>query len=164
MSQKKKHITIVLPDCMTNTPVRVVRGNGCSEIILDITPVDECLMPIESEVVKYALVWKNLGYVKVTLDEIEWLEADGGYTILHLTGCRDITVSFNMAQVRKTLPQNDFIQIHRSYIVNLKHVNGKIGNCLKIGDRLFAIGRKYRDIVMSRFIIIGVRRDKSRFK
>ena len=26
MSQKKKQITIVLPDCMTNTPVRVVRG------------------------------------------------------------------------------------------------------------------------------------------
>lgn len=159
MSQKKRQITIVLPDCMTNTPVRVVRGNECSEIILDITPVDECLMPpIESEVVKYALVWKNLGYVKVALDEIEWLEADGGYTILHLTSCRDITVSFNMAQVRKTLPQNYFIQIHRSYIVNLKHVNGKIGNCLKIGDRLFAIGRKYREIVMSHFVIIGVRR------
>lgn len=159
MSQKKKQITIVLPDCMTNTPVRVVRGNGCSEIILDITPVDEHLRPADPEDVKYALIWRNIGYVKVALDEIEWLEADGGYTILHLTGCRDITVSFNMAQVRKTLPQNDFIQIHRSYIVNLKHVNGKIGNCLKIGDRLFAIGRKYRDIVMSRFIIIGVRRN-----
>ena len=159
MSQKKKQITIVLPDCMTNTPVRVVRGNGCSEIILDITPVDEHLRPADPEDVKYALIWRNIGYVKVALDEIEWLEADGGYTILHLTSCRDITVSFNMAQVRKTLPQNDFIQIHRSYIVNLKHVNGKIGNCLKIGDRLFAIGRKYRDIVMSRFIIIGVRRN-----
>lgn len=164
MSQKKKQITIVLPDCMTNTPVRVVRGNGCSEIIVDIHPVDEHLRPADPEDVKYALIWRNLGYVKVALDEIEWLEADGGYTILHLTGCRDFTVSFNMTQVGKYLPHNDFIQIHRSYIVNLKHVSGKIGNCLKVGDRLLTIGRMYREIVMSRFVIIGVRRDKSRFK
>lgn len=159
MSQKKKQITIVLPDCMTNTPVRVIRGNGCSEIIVDIHPVDEHLRPADPEDVKYALIWRNLGYVKVALDEIEWLEADGGYTILHLTGCRDFTVSSNMTQVGKYLPHNDFIQIHRSYIVNLKHVSGKIGNCLKVGDRLLTIGRKYREIVMSRFVIIGVRRN-----
>lgn len=64
-----------------------------------------------------------------------------------------------MTQVGKILPKNDFIQIHRSYIVNLKHVNGKIGNCLKIGNKLFAIGRKYCEFVMSRFLFIGVRRN-----
>lgn len=163
MSQKKKQITIVLPDCMADIPVRVVRGNECSEIIVDIRPMDECLMPEGREETKYALIWKHLGYVKVALDEIEWLEADRGYTVLHLTDGRDITVSFNMTQVGKALPKDNFIQIHRSYIVNLKHVSGKIGNCLKIGDRLIHIGREYRGTVMSRFLILGVRRKKSRF-
>lgn len=49
MSQKKKQITIVLPSGMADMPVRVVRGNECSEIIVDIRPVDECLMPVEWE-------------------------------------------------------------------------------------------------------------------
>lgn len=161
MSQKKKQITIVLPDCMADMPVRVVRGNECSEIIVDICPVDEYLMSVERAEARYALIWKHLGYVKVALDEIELLEADRGYTILHLTDGRDITVSFNMTQVGKTLPKDDFIQIHRSYIVNLKHVSGKIGNCLKIGDRLIHIGREHRKTVMSRFLILGVRKKKS---
>lgn len=41
MSQKKKQITIVLPDCMADMPVRVVRGNECSEIIVDSFPKGE---------------------------------------------------------------------------------------------------------------------------
>lgn len=163
MSQKKKQITIVLPDCMADVPVRVVRGNECSEIIVDIRPVDEYLMPVEREETKYALVWKHVGFVKVALDEIEWLKADRGYTVLYLTGGRSIIVSFNMSQVGKTLPKNDFIQIHRSYIVNLKHVSGKIGNSLQVGDKLLTIGREYREAVMSHFLILGVRSNKSRF-
>lgn len=77
MSQKKQ-ITIVLPNNMANIPVHVVRSGVCSEIIVDIQAEDEYLKAEEAEEVKYALIWKNLGYVKVMLDEIEWLEADGG--------------------------------------------------------------------------------------
>lgn len=162
MSQKKQ-ITIVLPDCVADMPVRIVRGTECSEIIVDIRSVDENWIQVEREETKYAFVWKHLGYIKVELDEIEWLEADRGYTILHLAGDHNMVVSFNLTQVGKTLPNNDFIQIHRSYIVNLKHVNGKIGNCMKIGDKLLTIGREYRGIVMSHCLILGVRRKKSTF-
>lgn len=128
---------------------------------MDIHPADEYLMPPEQDETKYALVWKHMGYIKVTLPEIAWLEADRGYTILHLTEERNITVSFNMTQVGKMLPKDDFIQIHRSYVVNLRHVSGKIGNCLKVGDKLLSIGREYRPDVMSRFLILGVRRKKA---
>lgn len=160
---QKKQITIILPDCVADMPIHIVRGNECSEIILDIRPMDEHLKPVEQDKVKYALIWKNHGYVKVALEEIEWLEADRGYTIIHLTKERNITVSFNMTQVAKSLPKNDFIQIHRSYIVNLYHVSGKIGNCLKVKDRLLSIGREYRSNVMAHFLVLGVRRKEASF-
>lgn len=159
MSQKKQ-ITIVLPDFVADIPVRILRGN-IEEIIVDIHEEDENMMNFDLHERKFALVWKHLGYAKVDLDEIEWLEADRGYTILHLTANRNLTVSFNLSQVGRALPNNRFVQIHRSYIVNLKHVKGKTGNCMKIGDRLLAIGRGYRGEVMSRFVVLGVRREKS---
>ena len=31
-------------------------------------------------------------------------------------------MSFNLASVRRKLPESDFIRIHRSRIVNLRHV------------------------------------------
>lgn len=157
---QKKQITIVLPDLVADIPVRIVKGNS-DEIIVDIREEDKGIINVERQELRNALVWKHLGYAKVELDEIEWLEADRGYTILHLTGNRNMTVSFNLSQVGRNLPKNSFVQIHRSYIVNLKHVKGKTGNCMKIGDRLLAIGRGYRGEVLSRFVILGVRRDKS---
>lgn len=160
MSQKKKQITIVLPDCMADMPVRVVRGNECSEIIVDIRPVDECLMPVEREEPKYALVWKHLGYVKVALDEIEWLEADRGYTVLHLTGGRSMIISFNLSVIRRELPPDNFVQIHRSYVINLMHIESMMGNCVKVGDRLLNIGREYKAAFIGRFIFLGVRKPK----
>ena len=33
-------------------------------------------------------------------------------------------ISFNLASVRRKLPESDFIRIHRSRIVNLRHVEG----------------------------------------
>lgn len=71
-----------------------------------------------------------------------------------------MTVSFNLAVIKKELPANDFVQIHRSYVVNLEHVDYMAGNSLKVGDRLLSIGRGYREAFLDRVIFLGVRKSK----
>ena len=70
----------------------------------------------------------------MAVDEIQWIEAAGSYSRIHLTGGRSLVISFNFASVRRKLPESDFIRIHRSRIVNLRHVETLVGNSLKIGN------------------------------
>ena len=73
-----------------------------------------------------------------------------------------MTLSFHLAVIEKQLPETDFIRIHRSYLVNLKHVTALVGNSLKIGEQFLVIGREYREQLFDRFVFLGVRRSKKR--
>ena len=95
-------------------------------------------------------------FLKTAVDEIQWIEAAGSYSRIHLTGGRILVISFNLASVRRKLPESDFIRIHRSRIVNLRHVETLVGNRLKIGNELLAIGREYKDALFERVIFLGV--------
>ena len=74
---------------------------------------------------KYVFIWRQNDYLKAAVDEIQWIEAAGSYSRIHLTGGRILVISFNLASVRRKLPESDFIRIHRSRIVNLASVRYK---------------------------------------
>lgn len=158
---KQKHnLVITLPETLADLPIRIIRGSNCEELVLNLLPLDNeteviCAEPPEN---KYAFIWRQNDYAKVALDEIKWVEADRSYSIIHLADKQDITISFNLAVVRKSLPKTNFVQIHRSHIVNLKHINGLVGNCVRIGKTLVPIGREYRNTFLAHFIFLGIRR------
>lgn len=156
--KQKQHLVIILPECMAELPVRIIRSSSDKELILNIrSSEDEESVCIKR---KYAFIWRREDYLKVALDEIKWIEAAGSYCVIHLTRERNMTVSFNLAVIKKELPANDFVQIHRSYVVNLEHVDYMAGNSLKVGDRLLSIGRGYREAFLDRVIFLGVRKSK----
>ena len=59
--------------------------------------------------------------VFVTVDEIEWIEADSYYSCLHVAGKRYL-LRQTIKQLTATLDPKTFIRVHRSAIVNLNHV------------------------------------------
>lgn len=161
--KQKQHLVIILPECMAELPVRIIRGSNIKELILNIRSSDDepvCMENTEHTERKYAFIWRKEDYLKVALDEIKWIEASGSYCVIHLTRKRDMTVSFNLAVIKKELPVSDFVQIHRSYVINLGHVIRMTGNILTVGDRLLTIGREYRESFLNRVIFLGVRRNR----
>lgn len=52
-----------------------------------------------------------------------WIEASRSYCYIHMTDNSNIIITYPMAEVKKELPSDLFIQTHRSYIVNAKSVN-----------------------------------------
>ncbi len=81
------------------------------------------------------------------LEEIVYCEADGSYTVLHLSGNKIITVSKNLKEFANMLPESDFCRIHHSTIVNMAHVikyiKGKGGYVIITGgDHLNVSHRK----------------------
>lgn len=58
----------------------------------------------------------------VLLNEILYVEADRSYCKIFLTQKRSIMISKSMNEIEQLLPENEFIKIHKSHIVNLAFV------------------------------------------
>lgn len=155
--REKQTLVLTLPDNMEDVPVQIMRGSGQKHLVVSLG--QEGLLSSSALEKRYAFIWRQNDYLKVALDDILWIEATGSYSVIHLADGQSMLVSFHLAVMGKRLPQTDFMRIHRSHIVNMKHVVSLAGNSLKVGDRLLAIGREYRKNIQERFIFLGVRRE-----
>jgi DNA-binding LytR/AlgR family response regulator len=58
------------------------------------------------------------------LDQVCYLEANKNNTILHFVTGKTINSGYNLKQFEKILEEeSDFKRIHRSYIININHIN-----------------------------------------
>ena len=62
------------------------------------------------------------GVEYVSLNEIMYLEADRSYCKIFLTLKRSIMISKSMNEIEQLLPENEFVKIHKSHIVNIAFV------------------------------------------
>src|SRR5690606_4557988 len=68
------------------------------------------------------------GYKLVDVDDIIHIEADSNYSIFHLKSAKGhpdgekITVSKVLKDYEEILPEDKFVRVHKSSIVNLKYV------------------------------------------
>ena len=58
----------------------------------------------------------------VKIADIVYLESAGEYVRLHIEGSSTITTLFRLKNMETTLPQDTFLRVHRSYIVNIKRI------------------------------------------
>ena len=58
---------------------------------------------------------------RIALDDIEYLEKDGHYIIFHLDGKKVIS-RLSMKDVSELIPETDFMQVHKSYIIPIAQV------------------------------------------
>ena len=88
--------------------------------------------------------------VRLFLRDILWLEADDYYCKLILTG-KEILITQTLKQIGETLAAvPELMRVHRSYIVNLAHVE-EIGDLyLFIANRQIPINKASRDEILTR--------------
>jgi DNA-binding LytR/AlgR family response regulator len=55
-----------------------------------------------------------------------------------------------MKGLESRLPQDTFIRIHRSYIINLDFIELLEDNSVAIGEKLIPIGASFREALMNR--------------
>lgn len=60
-------------------------------------------------------------FIRVKCDDIRFIEGQNEYLKIHQVGEDPFLTHMTFKQISESLPEN-FIQIHRSYIVNMKHV------------------------------------------
>ncbi len=82
-------------------------------------------------------------FIKLAHSAILWLEADDNYTIIHVANDKNRVVRTSLRELQKQLPLQQFIQIHKSYIVNCIHINEWTSTYVIITEQKLPISRSY---------------------
>jgi DNA-binding LytR/AlgR family response regulator len=90
--------------------------------------------------------------IKIRFDELKWIKAERNYVELHCDDKMHLTRS-TLKEFLDKLPQDQFIQIQRSYAVNINHITAIEFSTLFIGDTEIPIGRSYIDSIKNRLHI-----------
>lgn len=80
---------------------------------------------------------------RIMIDDLRFLEGEGNY-VKYETEALSCLVRTSMKQALGGLPADQFVQIHRSYVVALRHVDKIEDHHVFIGKRHFPIGATYR--------------------
>ena len=87
---------------------------------------------------------KDYLLVKIRFDDLKWVKSDGNYLELYCTDEKHLVRS-SMKNFVQRLPANRFLQIHKSYLVNLEHIKSIDHRNVRIDDELIPIGRAFLD-------------------
>ncbi len=89
------------------------------------------------------------GDQRVQLDAIDVVEAAGNFVKIH-TGQNRILASETMKNMKAALPEDQFIQVHRSFIVAVAKVERYAAGHLIVAGREIPVGRSFRKAVENR--------------
>src|ERR1700709_731632 len=79
---------------------------------------------------------------KVIYNELIYIEAMANYVTLHTINDK-MVVYLTIKGILEKLPANQFVQVHRSYIVNTEKINTIEGNMLHLGNTKITMGLNY---------------------
>lgn len=83
--------------------------------------------------------------VRVNIADIRYIEGMSEYLKVHIEGQRPIVMLFSMKKMEERLPSH-FLRIHRSYIVNMRHVQEVTKNRIVMDkDTYLPIGDMYKE-------------------
>lgn len=96
---------------------------------------------------------KKEKFERVDFKDILWAEAESNYTTI-VTTTGQFILSTTLQEVEKQLSPSYFVRIHRSYVVNMQHIDSIEGNMLQINNRSFQVSKSKREEVFQRFKIV----------
>jgi two-component system LytT family response regulator len=83
-------------------------------------------------------------FQKVFLNEVLYVESLQNYVCIHTVKQQIITHS-SLKNVIESLPEKDFIQIHKSYVVSLQHIESTDNFSVFINGKELPIGATFKD-------------------
>lgn len=114
---------IVFVTAYSEYAIQAIKGKAFDYLLKPINPIElkNCINRYEKEIwggVKKYLHIKELGdTVPVRFEDIEYLQANGPYSKIYLTNQKEYITAKTLKTLTEFLGQ-DFIRIHKSYIVN----------------------------------------------
>ena len=100
--------------------------------------------------VQPAYIFIKDGYeqIKVAIDEILFIEADGTYTRINLLNRPLLSTRMPVSEMQTLLPPQKFIRTHRAFIVAKSAITKFDRNQIWVGDQIIPIGPTYAQCLL----------------
>lgn len=108
-------------------------------------------LPEKEKEDEYIFVKSEKQLKKIYLKEILYVESMENYIIIHTLSSKEI-VNTRLKSVLASLPEKYFLQVHRSYVVNLSQIKAIEGNQLLIAGDKVPVTRTLREQVYKAII------------
>lgn len=113
---------------------------------------EEKISPASSD---FFFVKTNRKIVKVNYQDILFVESYGEYVKIYTKD--DVLLALQSTTfMEKTLPQQDFVRIHRSHIININQIKEIAGNEVFIEQHRLSISKRMKDGFMQRIKARGI--------
>ncbi|HXB33564.1 MAG TPA: LytTR family DNA-binding domain-containing protein [Puia sp.] len=96
----------------------------------------------------HIFIRSNSKFFRVNFSEILFIQGSRDYLKIHTPDYSLITHQ-TMNDLERSLPSRQFIRVHKSYIVALRHIRSIYGNSIELGKTTIPIGVSYKDSVMN---------------
>ena len=90
-------------------------------------------------------------YEKIVFDEVMHIEAMQNYSVIQTT-TKKLTTLTSLKKMEELLPPNQFMRVHKSYIIPLAKVDTIEGNQVIVGEKTIPIGKSQKEAVFKRLI------------
>jgi len=87
--------------------------------------------------------------IKVLLDDILYLESLKDYIRIFLEKGGSLMTKQKISTMSELLPDNNFIRVHKSYIVNINKIKTLSPTSIGLTDKMIPIGRSYKAFTLS---------------
>lgn len=88
--------------------------------------------------------------VRVDFQDILFIESLGDYVKIHLMNRKTVVTRDSLSNLESSLPGENFIRVHRSYIVARAQIDHYTSDTIGIGKHEITISRSYREEVMKK--------------
>lgn len=93
-------------------------------------------------------------YIRLSMFDINWVEALGDYVNIYTSEGKRHTVLSTMKAIESKLPDDRFVRIHRSYIVNTHKINEIEDNTVSFENKILPVSRHYKEGLMSKINLL----------
>lgn len=93
-------------------------------------------------------------YVRIGSDDILWIQASGNYIEIFTSHEKSYLLRVGLKDIEGRLPEEQFIRVHKSYIVNKKHILKFNSHSIKTSQGELPLARSYFNSVLTAFTVI----------
>ncbi len=104
----------------------------------------------EGEISRKIILKADKKIYAIDFSEMQYIEGQGDYIKIHLMN-KMLVVHQTLKSIVESLPEEEFMRIHKSYLVNLKQIEFIEGNQVKVGEHNIPVSPPNREELIQRF-------------
>ncbi|HRI19544.1 MAG TPA: LytTR family DNA-binding domain-containing protein [Panacibacter sp.] len=100
---------------------------------------------------QYLFIRADYSLIKINTGDILFIEGLDDYLKIHIAGQKTVVARMTMKAIVQKLSSTEFIRVHRSYIVALKHIQNVRNKIITVAGEEIPIGNSYEETFLNYF-------------